>query len=126
MKIFIHLLLGLIITTRLFSQCANSNNVYIFFDNNTKYEVVKELKTWINAVVCAVERGGFLVEINDVNEQNAVYNGIINGAQVSQSYTAVPNGGNIAYVWIGASDQNVEGTWIWDGNNDNTGTHFWS
>ena len=34
-------------------------------------------------------------------------------------------GGGIAYVWIGATDQQTEGTWLWDGNNDNTGGNFW-
>lgn len=109
-----------------FSQCADTANIYSFTYNEKKYEVVKEKKTWVNAAACAVERGGYLVEINDVNEQNAVFDAIINGAGVSPTYTSVPNGGGIAYVWIGATDQINEGTWLWDGNNDNLGTHFWT
>ncbi|PLX07873.1 MAG: hypothetical protein C0596_09030 [Marinilabiliales bacterium] len=66
-----------------------------------------------------------MVEINDVAEQNAVYDAIISGAGVSTTYTSISNGGGIAYVWIGATDSNNEGTWIWDGNNDADGNTFW-
>lgn len=114
------------LSVSLFSQCADTANIYGFTYNGKKYEVVKEKKTWVNAAVCAVERGGYLVEINDIDEQNAVYDAIINGAGVSPTYTSVSNGGGIAYIWIGATDQHSEGTWTWDGNNDNVGTHFWT
>lgn len=109
-----------------FSQCANSSNVYSFTHNNKNYEVIKEAKTWKDACNCAVQRGGQLVEINDSSEQNAIYNAIINGAGVSKNYTTINNGGGIAYVWIGASDESIEGTWIWDGNNDSIGANFWT
>lgn len=36
------------------------------------------------------------------------------------------DGGGIAYVWIGATDKQNEGTWIWDGNDDSTGANFWN
>jgi hypothetical protein len=107
------------------AQCANTSNIYSFTHNGKNYEIVKELKTWNDAAACAVERGGYLVEINDQSEQLAVYNAIA-AAGVSNTYTSIANGGGIAYLWIGATDQTNEGTWIWDGNNDNSGTHFWS
>lgn len=108
-----------------FAQCANQLNIYSFTWGGKNYEVVKEMQTWSNAASCAVERGGYLAEINDLEEQNAVYDAIINGAGVSPTYTSVPNGGGIAYIWIGATDQAEEGTWLWDGNNDGTGINFW-
>lgn len=61
------------------------------------YEVVKELKSWSEAAACAVERGGYLVEIDSQADQDTIYGAIIHGA-------------GIAYVWIGASDQHTEGT----------------
>lgn len=125
MKQIIALIAFCIISSTLFSQCVNEDNVYTFTYDGKTYEVVKEQKNWSNAAACAVERNGYLVEINDPNEQEAVYDAIINGAGVSTTYTSIANGGGIAYVWIGASDQQTEGTWIWDGNNDNTGTNFW-
>jgi hypothetical protein len=107
------------------AQCANTSNIYSFTHNGKNYEIVKEFKRWADAASCAVERGGNLVEINDQNEQLAVYNAIA-AAGVNSSYTSISNGGGIAYVWIGATDQANEGKWIWDGNNDNNGTHFWN
>jgi len=107
------------------AQCANSSNIYSFTYAGKTYEVVKELKSWNNAAACAVERGGYLAEINDVNEQTAIYNAIV-AAGISAAYVSVPDGGGTAYVWMGATDKLTEGTWIWDGNNDSTGTPFWS
>ncbi len=109
-----------------YSQCADEENIYTFTYNNNNYEIVKELQTWSNAASCAVERGGYLVEINNADEQAVVFDAVINGAQISPTYISISNGGGIAYVWIGASDENTEGTWLWDGNNDQSGTHFWT
>lgn len=110
----------------LIAQCADPANIYGFTYNGKGYEVVKEMKTWAVAAACAVERGGYLAEINSSGEQEAIYDAILNGAGVSPTYTVVGNGGGIAYVWIGATDQAAEGTWLWDGNGDNAGLHFWS
>lgn len=107
-------------------KAKNPDNIYLFIYEGKAYEVVKERMTWENAAEFAVSRGGYLVEINNEAEQTAVYQAIINGAQIPTNYTSVSNGGGIAYVWIGASDQNQEGIWLWDGNNDQMGTHFWS
>lgn len=126
MKLIFTVIAVFIMYSPLFSQCADSANIYTFTYNGTTYEIVKETKTWVDASGCAVERNGYLVEINDLNEQNAVYNAIIGGAGVSPTYTAIANGGGIAYVWIGATDQQTEGTWLWDGNNDNAGSNFWT
>jgi len=113
------------LTIQSFSQCADPANIYTFTYNGKNYEVVKEMKNWVDACSCAVERGGYLVEINNNNEQNAVYDSLINGAGVLPTYTSIANGGGIAYVWIGATDQLTEGEWLWDGDNDGVGTHFW-
>ena len=48
-----------------FSQCADTSNIYSFAYNGHTYEVIKENKTWTDASLCAVSRGGYLVEIND-------------------------------------------------------------
>lgn len=118
-------LLGLIgFGQSLYAQCADSSAVYSFTYLSKNYEIVKEMKTWVNAAACAVERGGYLVEINDANEQAAVRYAIQNSG-VSNTYTSISNGGGTAYMWIGATDQTTEGTWIWDGNNDHVGTTFY-
>lgn len=124
--ILLFMIISILPITKTFSQCAQTSNIYTFTYGGHTYEVVKEMKSWAQASACAVERGGYLVEINDANEQNAIYNAIINGAGVSTTYTSVANGGGIAYIWIGATDQNSEGIWLWDGNNDNNGINFWT
>jgi len=108
------------------TACADDANIYTFTYSGKNYEIIKEKKNWNDAAACAVERGGFLAEINSLAEQNAIYDAIVNGAGVSNTYTTINNGGGIAYVWIGATDNNTEGTWLWDGNNDASGTNFWT
>ncbi|MBK8807032.1 MAG: T9SS type A sorting domain-containing protein [Bacteroidales bacterium] len=125
-KLSIIVLLSLLFgKAELYSQCANPSNIYSFIYNEKNYEVIKEMKTWNDASACAVERNGYLVEINDMNEQTAINDALVR-AGVNTTYTSIENGGDIAYVWIGATDQTTEGTWLWNGNNDANGTHFWT
>lgn len=126
MKKPILLISCLVIAAYAFPQCADTSNIFEFSYNGKIYEVVKEKKSWIDAAACAVERGGYLVEINDKDEQSAVHTAIVEGAGVSTTYTVVNNGGGIAYVWIGATDKVTEGKWLWDGNNDGVGINFWT
>jgi lectin-like protein len=120
MKTLMLLILAVLFATNIFAQCANETNIYEFTFEDKTYEIVKELQMWDVAAACAVERGGYLVEINSQEEQNAVYDAIINGAGISPTYVSINNDGGIAYIWIGATDQNEEGTWLWDGNSDNS------
>lgn len=126
MKNFTIIVLLSFINLMVYSQCVDTSNIYTFQHNGSAYEVVRELKTWAAASACAVQRGGYLVQIGDVYEQNAVYAAIVVGANVSPTYVQIANGGGIAYVWLGATDQANEGTWIWDGNNDSQGVNFWN
>lgn len=106
-----------------FSQCANEANIYSFQYNGHTYEVVRENKTWTDASICAVSRNGYLAEINDVTEQNEIFNQLTNNASINISNTQ--NQFGTASVWIGGSDAVTEGDWLWDGNNDGTGAQFW-
>jgi len=106
--------------------CADSLNIYTFYYQGRKYEIVKELKSWNDAADCAVERGGYLVQIGSQEEQDSVYHAITVGAAISNTFVTVPDGGGVAYIWIGATDKATEGTWLWDGNNDGNGTNFWT
>jgi len=112
-------------STLCFAQCASSANIYTFSAAGINYEIVKEAKTWTAAASCAVQRGGFLVEINNQAEQTAVYNGILS-ASITSNYSPVSDGGGASYIWIGATDKQTEGVWLWDGNNDNFGINFWN
>lgn len=108
-----------------FAQCADTMNIYTFQIANVKYELVRENKTWVDAAACAVQRGGFLAEIKDVTEQNAIMNELANNASIVLANTVAPDGGGASYVWLGGNDRATEGNWIWDGNNDGNGPQFW-
>ncbi len=105
--------------------CASAANIYTFSSTTSIYEVVKVPKTWTAAAACAVELGGYLVEIGDPAEQTTVHNGVI-ASGVTANYSPVGDGGGASYLWIGANDKGVEGRWYWDGNNDQAGTNFYS
>jgi hypothetical protein len=116
----------ILISSLAIGQCADTANIHKFNFNGKKYEIVKELQNWSDAAACAVERGGYLIEINSAAEQSAVYNEITTNANISSTYVTINNGGGIAYVWIGATDQGTEGIWLWDGNDDGNGINFWN
>ncbi len=124
---YILLLISILFTSKVShaQACASAINIYTFTAAGINYEIVKELKTWALASACAVSRGGYLVHIDNLAEQTAVYNAIV-ASGISSSYHPVSDGGGSSYVWIGATDKNTEGVWLWDGNNDNVGTNFWN
>lgn len=95
-----------------------------FTSNGKNYEIVKENKTWSEAAAFAVNRGGYLAEIDDLAEQNAIFDQIENSSIIDGN-TVSPDGGGASYIWIGGNDLATEGNWIWDGNSDQTGVQFW-
>jgi len=117
-KIFFLLLLSFGLS---FSIKAQLN----FTHNGANYQIVQEFKTWEQAAAAAVQKGGFLVQIEDQAEQTAIYTAITN-AGISTTYTAVSDGGGTAYIWIGATDKANESTWLWDGDNNNEGFNFFT
>ena len=99
---------------------------YDFEYGGHKYKVVKELKNWTDAAKDAVSQGGYLVEIGSQAEQDAVYDGILK-AGIASNYTTVNDGGGTAFVWIGATDRQQEGVWIWNGaNKSGNFSAFWN
>ena len=106
------------------AQCAAEASVYRFTYEGVRYEIVRELKSWTDAAACAVQRGGFLAQIDSAGEQSAIYTAILD-AGVADDYNPIPTGGGASYVWIGGTDRVSEGSWIWDGDNSGAGTAFW-
>lgn len=106
------------------AQCANEANIQTFTHNNKSYEIILESKRWTDAVACAIERGGILAEINDADEQGAVFTALKMHITKFENTVAF-DGGDGAYVWLGGNDIQEEGNWIWDGNGDTLGVQFW-
>jgi len=110
--------------------CLNISTVsatesYEFKAQNKSYEIVFELKTWNEAAEYAKNKGGYLTHIDSEEEQNAIWDAIDEGAKINKTYVVVTDGGGVAYIWIGASDNLQEGVWIWDGDNNGQGKVFW-
>lgn len=105
------------------AQCAEVSAVHAFTYDGRSYEIIKDNKSWIMAAACAVERGGYLAEINSAEEQDAIF-AEISTAQINPDDTEAPDGFS-SYVWLGGNDIVQEGKWIWDGNNDASSTQFW-
>jgi len=101
-----------------------TSNIHSFTFNGKKYEIVKEKMRWNDAVDFAVNRGGYLTEINNSEEQKAIFTELDTKAGINLDQTR--NEFLRGAVWIGGHDLNAEGTWIWDGDYDEQGTQFWS
>lgn len=95
-----------------------------FSHNNKKYAIILDNKTWVEAAAFAVSKNAYLAHINSQEEQDAVYNAIV-AESISPSKTVAPDGGGASYLWLGGNDIAEEGKWIWDGDNDGNGVHFW-
>jgi hypothetical protein len=106
------------------AQCVELIDVHSFEYDGKTYEIVKEGKTWEDAAACAVLRGGYLAEINNAEEQAAIFSHAVN-AVINISQTVAVDGGGASYLWLGGNDINEEGNWGWNGNNDSEATPFW-
>ena len=107
------------------AQCVDDANIYAFnFDDKT-YEIVRENRTWLQAASCAVERGGYLAEVNSEIEQDILFATARFSASIIQSNTTAFECDPCSFVWLGGNDILEEGNWIWDGDNDTTGIQFW-
>ncbi len=119
------LIVAPLLNQSLAGQCLNSSNLYSFNYNDKTYEIVRENKTWTEAVSCALERGGYLAEINSQAEQEFLFTTLKSNALINLENTTAFECGSCAFVWIGGSDIATEGSWYWDGDNDGSGTQFW-
>ncbi len=102
-----------------------NTNISSFTHDGRRYEIVQEGKSWKDAAAFAVARGGYLVEINNQQEQDAVFQAL-NNANINANNTVAPDGGGGAYVWLGGNDIATEGDWIWNGDDQGAGTSFWN
>ena len=85
MKKFALSLIGIFYVMTAWTQCAEQANIHHFVYDDKSYMVVQELKNWSDAASCSKELGGYLVEINSLAEQTAVFSGIPDGAGVANN-----------------------------------------
>ena len=82
------------------------------------YKLYKSLNTWDEANALASREGGYLVKVDNSQENEELFNltwaslTLNDVPGVSLSYAA--DGGSSMYVWLGASDVKTEGQWVWE------------
>lgn len=125
MKLFYLFGLFMGLSTIVYSQCVIvEDSIYSFEYNGISYELVKEPLSWLDAVSCAIERGGILAEIESQEEQDTIFS-IISSLPLNIGETNAGDGGGASYIWLGANDITTEGKWVWNGDNDDQYAHFW-
>ena len=91
------------------------NDVSTFFD--VGYQWVAEKMTYDAARDNATSSGGFLIDINNADEQAGMVT--LTADMYAENSSAeiwgtAADGGGISYIWLGASDADTEGTWVWE------------
>ena len=110
--------------TAISQECADPASIDTLHFQGNRYELVKDNKTWPEAASCAMERGGYLAQIDSQDEQDSLYTLIV-GLEIDETKTIAPDGGRASYIWLGGNDMGEEGRWIWDGDFDGSGPQFW-
>ena len=93
--------------------------IFPFTIEGKRYELVRVRMFWPDAAAFAVQRGGHLAEVNSGMEQGGIVTAL-EDSNVSANILSGPS-----EVWLGGSDINQDGIWIWDGDNDGVGEQFW-
>lgn len=93
--------------------------------NGHTYQLITSPKSWDNARQDAITQGGYLAEINDSAENAAIYAELL--TRTSSSTPRANDGGDSRYVWLGGTDAEVEGQWIWSNSRQaiSTGRPEW-
>ncbi len=78
--------------------CVSDDSIYEFTYDGKMYEVVRQHRTWEEAAACAVERGGYLAEINSEEENTAIFNEVLNNASIDLSMTKPLDGGDNFFI----------------------------
>ncbi|MBK8500906.1 MAG: hypothetical protein IPL46_01150 [Saprospiraceae bacterium] len=127
-----NLAISTLLVLLVFSSCRESDleddlsakQTYSFTFNGKSYLLVKEARSWQDAVSYAVANGAYLAEINSEEEQIAIFTQLSTFADIN--FNETNNQFGFAAVWLGGNDIAAESVWVWNGNNDETDVQFWN
>lgn len=93
------------------------------YDGHT-YKLVELPATWHEATAAAKamtlgDNAGYLARIDSATENQAILEAVSKHLSPAQLANSIPNDGSeTAFVWLGGSDAEREGRWLWTNNGD--------
>lgn len=93
-----------------------------YYYNGHTYTLTSDALTWHAAQQEAIALGGYLVSINDKAENDWITSKLM--PIIAQSPLAIKSGIQKGTAWIGYSEKNIEGTWVWEDNSNSIYTNW--
>ena len=100
----------------------------IFEHAGHTYKLIENPATWYEANAIAERmtlggQSGYLARVDSAAENTAILDALLGRLTEEQLRASVPNDDSgAAFVWLGGSDADAEGNWVWSNNGD----AFWS
>ena len=112
-QLIILLFTTILLSSTLFSQdCVDEENVYEFSYHGKKYEFVKKKQNWHRANACADDRGGYLIVIEDQDENDGILEYLKNGFKQQYGFNILDEDVTTNHnIWTGGL-QDFE-LWLW-------------
>jgi hypothetical protein len=114
-----------LIPLALAAQIAPADTIFEFGGHT--YKIIAEPASWADAsaAAAAMQLGGhpgYLARVNSASENTAILEAVM--AHVTEEQLAASladDGSDAPFIWLGGSDNSVEGRWVWSDNGD----QFW-
>ena len=103
---------------------AGASADLIFEHKGHTYKLVENPASWDDATATAAEmslgeEAGYLARIDSAAENQAIVSALSTHLSPAQLANSIPNDVSEApFVWIGGSDEEREGQWLWSNNGD--------
>ena len=103
---------------------AGAHADLVFEHDGHTYQLVTSPATWHQASTAAEAMTlggniGYLARIDSASENQAILTAVSAHLSPAQLAETIPNdGSDAAFVWLGGSDQDKEGQWVWTNNGD--------
>ena len=108
-------------TVKVATVATNNPDHHSFTSGGTNFILVSSAKSYQSASEYASGMGGTLATFNSSIKFDGFYDALSNVITAKGlAATTAADGGGAKYVWLGATDQLNEGTWIWENGSQMT------